>query len=237
MFMQKPKRENRSLFFLVSFFTVTFFFAGCNLQKNTNTSFSLGSKESTVVNTSTPTNTTSTSNVNDDSLAQVINEEQDQTTWKTFKSKQMDYTIQHPKDWDTWSGSDFYTDLQERSTDIEYLSRLPRAEFSNNTNNKLTFVIELTPKNDRTFEDIIAEKSKFSNVSDVRALVIQGKPAVQQVEEDPRDPEYEYGYRAAMYVDGGKDVYAINVNVFSPETYVQQKELIDAVLQTFTVLE
>ena len=149
----------------------------------------------------------------------------------------MDYTLQYPQGWDAWTGSDFYTDLEERSTDIEYLSRLPRSEFSNITSDLLTFVIELTPKNDQTFEDIIAEKSKFSEVSNVQPLVIQGKPAVQQVENDPRDPEYEYGYSTTTYVDSGKDVYAITARASSPETYALQQKLIDALLQTFTVIE
>lgn len=165
-----------------------------------------------------------------------------QPTWSTFTSPLMHYTIEYPATWNTWSGSDSFTDMQEAESDADYFSILPPEDSFTIAPDQIFIVIDLDTKQPlvpgetaiESFNDVIAANSKGENVSNVQALVVDGNlPAVQQVEQDPDDTIGEYGYKVVTYVDAGTSVYTIHVTAASAADYARYTDIIQRMIASF----
>lgn len=164
------------------------------------------------------------------------------TAWKTFTSPLLEYTIEYPANWNTWSGSEFFEDMQEAESDVDYFSILPADDFSTISPDQILIAIDRDTKQPlvpgeaaiESFNDVIAANSKTETVSNVQALVVDSNlPAVQQVEQDPDDTTGEYGYTVATYIDADAVVYTIHVTAASAADYARYEEIIQTMITSF----
>lgn len=163
-------------------------------------------------------------------------------SWSTFTSPFLEYTMEYPASWNTWSGSEFFEDMQTAESDVDDISILPADDFSTISPDQILIVIDrdtkqpLVPGETATesFNDVISANSKTQTVSNVQALVIDNTlPAVQQVEQDPDDMTGEYGYTVVTYIDADEVVYTIRVTAASGADYVRYEKIIQTMITSF----
>lgn len=163
-------------------------------------------------------------------------------SWEPFTSPLMHYSIDYPATWYTWSGSEFFTDLEEAESDVDYFSILPRKDSFTITADQVLISIDLDTKQQKVpgeaatenFNDIISANSKTDLVSNVKALVIDNTlPAVQQVEQNPDDTSGLYGYTVVTYIDVGSVVYTFYVTTASATDYARYADIIQTMLESF----
>lgn len=177
-----------------------------------------------------PANTNTTANVSTTIATTPLPDK-----WETFSSRLMDYTLSYPAAWHTWSGSESYDDLDSAESDVDYLSILPKEQFSTISPDQILIAINLTTKQDgQSLNDVITQASTGMQISAVKPLVLaKTLPAVQEVETDPRDAKGEYGYHVVTYVDADKVVYTISITSASKEAYAQYQPIIQKITESF----
>lgn len=163
-------------------------------------------------------------------------------SWSTFTSPLLEYSIEYPSTWYTWSGSERFEDMQEAESDVDYFSILPAEDSFTIAADQVFIGIDRDTKQalvpgeaaTESFNDIIAANSQAETVSNVQALVLDATlPAVQQVEQDPDDTTGEYGYKVVTYVDVDNMVYTIHVTAASAVDYARYVEIIQTMITSF----
>lgn len=136
-----------------------------------------------------------------------------------------------------------YAEFDGKETDIDYLSTEDRVTGADISGEGVSLAITYTSKIDQatgqviTFEQVVAEEMVSAVASDKETLTVAGLSAIKQVETDLRDPDNEFGYTVAYYIDASEGVYTISSTSTTQAEYARQAATIQAVVSSFILVQ